>query len=301
MDVEGTGAEGVTDAPATVVDETSQGQPGYDKGDYLARVQHEPEFAVTQVREKDKLINEQSKKLKMFSGIEDYVQATGSSEALRQYVEFAARVKQNPQLATLVEESLRTGQVPGMTEAKPDDADDPYLDPEIKTLREQVRRLESSLGEHNQRFVQAETRSLKTGVESNVAAIMDRYGVNDGVREALGEVINRRVQDAQLRAERGDAQSLKLLESLAHPKEGIDTLRMIASSVIDEHMEAIVAARQSKATGAVKASSTGTPGSAASAGGGPPTKNPAPVGNWVQAILEKTIKESGGDPNKAFR
>lgn len=292
---------------AAAVDDGGQpnGVPGgYDKGDYLARVMNEPEFAAEQVREKDRKIDEANKKLSKYGPIAQYVEAVGA-EGLQQFIDTGNAVLSNPQLAALVEEVRRTGQLPTAQPVGQETDDDPYEDPSVKELRMQLRELKASnerlQQEYSQRFAQAETRGLQTGIEKNIQTIMQQYGVNDSLREKLAQEINTRVQQGSKEAERGNKEALNMLSMLSG-EMGVETLKRIIAPVIldEENLMSIASVRQTSKAKGLAAQSTGEPSSARTAGGGglPPATRMTP--NFVQQALEKATKEAGADPRNLW-
>jgi len=299
-------------APAAATPDTGtapgSGEPsGYDKGDYLARVEHEPEFAVSQVKEKDRKITELQENTRRFDGLDEYLTVLGGADGLKRYVENTySIINSQPQLAAALTESLQTGQVPTIPALEPagqETDDDVYVDPDIKALRQQVSDLTAKLDSQSQvldrRFAQAETRSFKGGIDENVKSIMDKFAVNDEIREEMTKTITDRVREAETKAKSGDSSSLQLLNSLSGP-EGAKTLRMLVVDITDRHAGAIEAARQNSAAETVQSRATGDPGTGRSAGGGAPGSVSTKTADWVQQALEKNAKSIGRDANKVF-
>lgn len=276
----------------------------YDKGDYIARIMHEPDFAAEQVREKDRQINEVKQALKKVEGLDRFVDAAGGVDNLIELVNTGYTVSNNPQVREVVDGFLRTGQLPAAEQSGQEDDEDPYEDPSVKSLRKELREAKDALskmqGEYNQRFAQAETRSLQTGIEGNIKKFMDSYGVNDALREKIASEINSRVTQGQKAAQGGDQQALNMLSMLAG-EHGLETLTRIAAPVLldPENMRAIASARETKKAQTVAQQSTGSPSAARTAGGGEPAAvNYGP--GFVREALEKATKNAGRDPNRLW-
>lgn len=305
-----TEAEGAAAAEGTPVEgaQAGGGMPGsgtHDPGDYMARISNEPEFAVDQIKDKDRKISSLNERLKGLEGVDELVEAAGSVDNLRGYVTTGFGVLQRPELNKVVEEALRTGVVPGFQTEPQGDAvdDDPYGDPDIKELRKTITsltdKLETMSQQNDQRFAQAETRGSMAIVNDNVDKVLETYGVNDEIRSKLSETISRKVKEAEMGARQGNQQHLNLLNTLAGP-QGVETMKMMTLGVIEENMEAIVAARQNGAARSAQAHSTETPSPVRTAGGDSGHSEITPVGDWVRRRLEENTKRAGRDPAKIW-
>lgn len=291
-----------------------QGELGYDKGDYIARVKNEPEFAAEQVREKDKKYTELQNQYKRFANLEPYVDAVGA-ESVQQYLEVAAVVQNHPQLAEIVNEVRRTGQLPTLPQQQAqqgsgqDNDDDLYMDPverELKTLRQELASLKDSnatlQGQLNQQFAQANARSMKAGIDKNVDAVMGRYAVNDEIREKLATAIERQVSEAERNANSQNRalaeQSIQLLEML-HGDKGEETLlRMIAPVLLEsDGLKAIALASETKRVKDAASQDTGSPAATRTAGGDSQAQELSYSPNLVRDALARNLKKADRDPS----
>lgn len=290
-------------APETVVEEPGQGG-GYDKGDYISRVMNEPDFAAEQVREKDRKINEAKQALKKYEPLANLIDSVGADELLG-YIQEGYTVRSNPQIAEIVQEFARTGQLPTAQPAGQVDDDDPYEDPSVKALKAELREVRATLeqvrGESNQRFAQAETRSFQAGIEKNITSIMDEFAPTDQLKTELAELINSRIEQAQKLAQKGDQQALKMLEMVGGTN-GAETLRHIIAPVVlrDDNMRAIAAARETRRAKTVARQDTGAPSAARTAGGGEQSSAVKYAPGFVREALEKATRQAGSDPNRLW-
>lgn len=298
------GAQEQVTAPEGQIGDSAE----YDRGDYISRVRNEPDFAAEQVREKDRKINELNQSMKRLGALDPYVTAAGGVDELLAYINAGNTVLSNQQIKQFVEEYARTGQLPTAAPQQQgqEDDDDPYADPEVKSLKQQVRELKASLeqlgGQYNQRFAQAETRSMQAGIEKNIGSLMDLYAVDDTVRQKLSDVIESQVKRAEKAAESGDSDALRILSQL-HGATGIDVLKRMAAPVLlePEVMRAIALSKESSQAGRVAAQSTGTPARTQSANGKPSMPDQKlPIHEYVRQVLERNTKAANRDPGSLW-
>ncbi len=280
-------------------------QGGYDKGDYIARIKNEPDFAAEQVREKDKKYTELQGRHKQLEPLEEYVRVAGGSENLIRHVDLGVFVGSNPQLMEAVETVRRTGQLPEAQPTGQADDDDPYTDPEIKELRTMVRELtasnESLQVQVNQRFAQADARSMKAGIDQNVDAVIQKYAVTDDLKQKIVNAIGSQVSEAERSVNSADPavaeRSRQLLEML-HGDKGQETLlRMIAPTILeDDALRTIVQAKESSRVETVANQDTGAPSRVRTAGGDPQAQELTYSPNLVRDALARNLRRDNRDP-----
>ena len=155
--------------PGQSAEAQPQGQPegsGNPTEDYLGRIKSDGEFAVQQIRDKDRAISKSQESLKKVEAILPYVDQLGGGQRIYQLLEEYARIKSNPAMATQVDSFLTTGRAPTSSEddslyEEPENEAVTELKQELAALKQQVsqathtagrQHVTSMLEEHKQRF-----------------------------------------------------------------------------------------------------------------------------------------------------
>lgn len=294
------GEEQAATQPAST--EQTAGASEHSGGSFWDRVSSDPEFAAEQVRKRDRQVTEAMQRLKKFETLAPFVDAVGA-DTLETYIRKAVTIEQNPQIASAVDEFIRTGRWQAQQTAPgPEETDNPYADPEVVELRKTVRELKDNIAriqmENEQRFSQSEVRGLESGIGRNVDAVMSEYGVTDEIRAEMSAEINRRVEAATKSARAGDKQSLHMLSMLGG-EHGKDTLERIVAPVVLRQLETVAKVRMNGKAKSVALQSTGAPGRTGTTANGDDTALPAgarSVDELVRRSLEKHTKKAGYNP-----
>jgi len=276
--------------------EVGSGSTGQGGNDYIGRVRSDPDYAESQVRQKDRLVNEANQRYKSLEPLEEYVKAAGGVDALLGLVKTGYDVSSNPKVAGFVNDYQTTGKLPDAESADAESEEDHWVDPDAKAyiekreraLTDRITSLEAQL---QQRLAQTDARTYESGIDANIERIMSEYGANDEIKSEISEAITKRVDEARRRAQQGDQQSLNMLSQLSDPSNGFDTFEMMIAKVLlkPENRRVFVQSTESERVNGVAAQSTGEPGGVATAGGGEPVQiSRGP--NMVREALERRTR-----------
>ena len=208
--------------------------PGRGSGDYLARVRAEPEFAVDQVREKDRTIGriggEAAALRKRWESLDPMYERLGGAAGILDLLTQYNNLLGNKSMAETVNAYLQSGTLPGGTR---DDSgrleDEPDLDRfrgQIQNLESKVQDLTGRVGKHglDRMFekLQGEFRQDWTDLAPRLQEHLDRIGQNPAGREVLNAMDYDTLQTVALkllygssedRARRGERDYLRSLEA----------------------------------------------------------------------------------------
>lgn len=228
---------------------TSQQQS--DSSNYDQRVQSDPGFALEQVKHWQKQATKLREELKTWDPLKPYSQF--GADQILSYAQRAARAEQDPRMKQILETFLETGNVTGGSASASDtassDLEDEYQDPQIRSLREELESLKRERDGDRRRLAQAESRGFQAPIQKNVDEFMGSIPASmPELREKAAERINQRLRDLEGLVAQGNQAAREQLESFAKTGEGggLETMQMLCARLINENMEAIVAARQNE-------------------------------------------------------
>ncbi len=295
--------EGAEATAGTAGAEGGEGQPeGHDRGDYDARITSEPDFALEQVKAKDRRITELTKVSGRVSKIDPLLDQVGGQDGLLSLAQTGAAVQQNPHLQEYVNEVLRTGQVPTPAESGQEGGEeDPYEDPAIKEMRTKLRESEERFEHLSQRLDSTETRGFRGSIERNLIEHINSLPDVGDLREKAKNSIVERIEAAEAASQRGDPLGRSTLESLGGPT-GMETLRLITAPLWIENTIAIARHMEAAEAAPVEAHSTGARTSTNTTGGDlakVDTRN-IPVAVLARQTLERETRKQGRDPLKVW-
>jgi hypothetical protein len=203
---------------------------------YHDRARADGEFAVEELRKKDRYINELHSEKKKLGDIDRYVDAAGGVDELIQLASVGNQVKSNPQLRKAYESALNGTP----TEVPKQEEEDEIYDPEIRALSDKQKyrfeQQEQMIQELRQRLDKTETIGLKSSLSENIESALSRFAEDEELLEEAKSEIVTAVNRLEREATGGNRSSANQLEQLAGA-QGSKTLRMMTLDIYDKFVE----------------------------------------------------------------
>ena len=281
-------------ASEPVEENSSAEETGAGNVNYHDRIRVEPDFAVDEVRKKDKYINELHTKVNKLKGLEQYVDAVGDADSLIELASLGHNVRSNPSLYEALQNALN-GKAPAQSEPEEE-----IYDPEVKMVNAKIAEQNQIIRDLQNRLNQTEVVGLKASLGENVAQALTTFESDpDLLEEAKGE-IQRAVKGLEKAAANGDRSAQQQLSQLAAPG-GSKTLRMMTLDIYDKYVEKRLAtntdrpdgeAMRSKATDARHVTRAGLPTDVVAVKSGVKVTS-----QLVDEVMAKITAQKGKDPN----
>lgn len=294
------GIEGATDGAAG---ETGDGNAPSLK----ERVMQGGDFAWEQIQKRDRHSSELANRVKDLEPVEQLVKfAGGDTSRLFQLTDLGNRVLQVPGLWDVVQSAIKSGRVELPSAAQSGQAEEEWMDPDAKKVRDQlsekITSLESRLGELSRVASTAELRANEQRIEANInRALKDFEGDKDAYQEA-SKVIYERYKSAYRMAEAGDQTQARLIDQLASDG-GQEILDVITGPIFRKHAAKLVGAPKPATTNdatAQQRKATDERAMNPSRPGLPPLP-PRPKGRvsdeYVLRLFEENARRKGIDPS----
>lgn len=279
---------------------------GASPDDFNARVMSDGEFALDQIRKRDRHASELANRVKSMEPIENLVKLAGGPDALVQYAQLGSRVQQVPGLMEVVQSAIQNGRVelPQVVQNGQSE-DDEWLDPDVKKVRdamlERFTSLEQKYSELERMASGADVRSKEQRVKENIEKVLSQFDGDPEAHTEASKTIMERYKAALDAAERGDKTQAHLIDQLA-ATDGVGVLEYITMPIFKKYAAKLVGAsnaQTAEAAGGVARRSTDERTVNPSRPGDPPLPKP-PKGRVtdgsVQRILEEVARRKGIDP-----
>jgi hypothetical protein len=299
------GAEAAMPGTPETGAEVDSGQPAPDPGDYLARVRSDPEFAVEQIRAKDRALTKANQESKKWERLEKYGQP---AEVFEDFATKYSQLTQNPQMQGVIDSFFQTGQVQvsvPQADTQGQTEDDEYMDPDVKALRDELREVRRENQALVDRMSTAETRGNVQTVTQGFDEVMKDWpdDLHGEVATTLEEQVRRIETQAMSGAPAEREQAKATLANLAGP-QGKTTLKYLLSDLREQRMGQIVDWQRSREATTVAQHATTEPQRISTAGGEPAFPagfEKLPAGERVRLRLVANAKKRGHNPDSLFR
>ena len=224
--------EGIQNEPEVTDDTTTDSGGGVN---YHDRIRSEAEFAVEEVQKKDRYIGELHEKQAKYKGLDQYIDALGSSDALVEMAALGHRIETNPELKQALQDAMNGTSKPTTLVAEEEEE---IYDPEIKSMRDTVRRelnaRDEVIRDLQARLDKTEAVTLKGSLEENMEKALSTFSDDsESLAEATQE-IQKAVDQLERQAKSGDRSAAQQLESLGGPM-GDRTLKMMTVDIRDNY------------------------------------------------------------------
>ena len=221
------------------------------------------------------------------AGLERYVDALGSADALVELASYGHQMRTNPPAQA------------APPQATPDEEE--FYDPEVKALQgkltPELQRIQQENTELHARLAKAEVAALAPRLERNIESAMDFFKGDAELQASAIKEIQEALKQTQAAAERGDKQAIATIESLSSPA-GTRTLKMMAVDTYEKYVERM--AKRSAEAPTIKATDERHTNRAAM----PPNKVTVPAGRVTTEVtldvLRRVSEKLGKDPNTLF-
>ena len=278
------------------------GPAGHDKGNYDARILNEPDFALKEIKAKDRRITELGQASRRYDKLEPHYQNVGGQDGFLAMAHYASAVQQNPEMKRIADEFIQTGRVPASSQTpggSTPEAEPEYVDPDVQKLRDELRESKTAVTQLTQRMAGAESRGFRGSIERNITKHMERWPASmPELREEAKAMILARVEAAELQAAQGDISSKNTLEQLGGP-QGAKTLDYITYDLyMDNHKAIVRAEEQTEATSVTAHETTGRSTVSTTGGSEPAIPDGLTTTQMVQRALEQETRKAGYDPAK---
>lgn len=293
------------ESPEVVESQPEAGEESQAGGvNYHDRIKSDADFAVEEIRKKDRYIGELHETRNKLKPLEQYVDALGSADELVKLAGIGNQVETNPRLKQALQDIL-SGKADTKTEVEDEEE---IFDPDIKAIRERydskLSELQSTINDMASRLNSTETNSLKGSLEENMETALSVFKDDpESLEEAQGE-IKKAVSQLTSAAQNGDRSAAQQLQTLASP-QGSRTLKMMTLDIYEKSVEKKLAAKNSQPNGEIMLSkATDAKSTTRSA----PPSDPIAIKSGARVtpqLVEETMariaRKMGKDPDALFR
>jgi hypothetical protein len=278
------------------VEDTSPGGVNYHD-----RIRVEPDFAVDEIKNKDRYIGELHEKAVRFKSLEQYVDAVGGDELAR-LAGIGNQIETNPQLKQVLQDALN-----GVVQKTPViEEEEEIFDPEIKAIRN---RYDSELDEQKlvirdlqSRLNQTEAISLTGSLTENMEAALSTFSDDPESLEAAQIELKQAVSQLETAAKNGNRSAASQMQDLGGDK-GTKTMEMMTIDIYKKYVAKKLELASNQPNGEIMLSKATDAKST--------TRSPLPsdtiaikpgrvTSELVDQVMQKVARKMGKDPATLF-